>query len=84
MHRDFINFDWNETLLSQHHMESLAIAGFTVAAHNLILVDGTGTGKTHLATALGVAAQGKRVRSFNAVDLVNRLEQEKQRDKAGT
>jgi len=25
-------------------------------AHNLILVGGTGTGKTHLATALGVAA----------------------------
>jgi DNA replication protein DnaC len=53
---------------------------------NLILVGGTGTGKTHLATALGVAAihQGKRVRFFNAVDLVNRLEQEKQQDKAGT
>jgi len=25
-------------------------------AHNLILVGGTGTGKTHIATALGVAA----------------------------
>lgn len=86
MHRDFVNFNWNETLLSQHHMESLATAGFTAAAHNLILVGGTGTGKTHLATALGVAAihQGKRVRFFNAVDLVNRLEQEKQRDRAGT
>jgi hypothetical protein len=55
------------------------------SAHNLILVGGTGTGKTHLATALGVAAihQGKRVRFFNAVDLVNQLEQEKQQGKAG-
>ena len=54
-------------------------------AHNLILVGGTGTGKTHLATALGVAAihQGKRVRFFNAVDLVNQLEREKQQGKAG-
>lgn len=54
--------------------------------HHLILVGGTGTGKTHLATALGVAAihQGKRVRFFNAVDLVNRLEHEKHQDKAGT
>jgi DNA replication protein DnaC len=36
--------------------------------------------------ALGVAAihQGKRVCFFNAVDLVNRLEQEKQHDKTGT
>src|SRR3954449_11572972 len=55
------------------------------SAHNLILVGGTGTGKTHLATALGVAAihQGKRVRFFNAVDLVNQLEREKQQGKAG-
>ena len=45
-----------------------------------------GTGKTHLGTVLGVAAihQGKRVRFFNAVDLVNLLEREKQQDKTGT
>jgi DNA replication protein DnaC len=84
--RDLVNFDWNETPLSQPHMAQLATAGFMTDAYNLILVGGTGTGKTHLATALGVAAihQGKRVRFFNAVDLVNRLEQEKQQDKAGT
>jgi len=54
-------------------------------ARNLILVGGTGTGKSHLGTALGVAAihAGKRVRFFNAVDLVNRLEKEKQQGKAG-
>jgi DNA replication protein DnaC len=35
-------------------------------AHNLILIGGTGIGKTHLATALGVAAvhHEKRVRFF--------------------
>lgn len=84
--RDLVNFDWNETPLSQPHMAQLATAGFMTDAYNLILVGGTGTGKTHLATALGVAAihQGKRVRFFNAVDLVNRLEQEKRQDKAGT
>lgn len=54
-------------------------------AHNLILVGGTGTGKTYLATALGVAAihQGKRVRLYNAVDLANQLERGKQQGKAG-
>lgn len=85
IHRDLVHFDWSETPLSQHHIEQLANAGFMADAHNLILVGGTGTGKTHLATALGVAAihQGKRVRFYNAVDLVNRLEQEKQQDKAG-
>ena len=45
----------------------------------------TGTGKTHLATALGIAAihQSKRVRFYNAVDLVNQLDKEKQQGKAG-
>ena len=54
-------------------------------AHNLILVGGTGTGKTHTAIALGVAAihQGKRVRFYNAVDLVNRLEREKVQNRVG-
>ncbi len=54
-------------------------------AHNLILVGGTGTGKTHIATALGIAAihQGKRLRFYNAVDLVNLLDKEKQQGKAG-
>ena len=39
------------------------------------MVGGSGTGKTHLATALGVAAcqQGKRVRFIGATELVNRL-----------
>lgn len=66
-------------------IEQLATAQFMESAHNLILVGGTGTGKTHLATALGVAAihRGKRVRFYNAVDLVNRLEQEKRSGKTG-
>jgi len=85
IHRDLVSFDWSETPLAQHQIEQLVSAGFMADAHNLILVGGTGTGKTHLATALGVAAihQGKRIRFFNAVDLVNRLEQEKQQDKTG-
>ena len=55
-------------------------------ANNLILVGGTGTGKTHIAIALAIAAihLGKRVRFYNAVDLVNQLEKEKQLGKAGS
>lgn len=54
-------------------------------AHNLILVGGCGTCKTHLATALGVSAiqAGKRIRFFNGVELANALEREKQTGKAG-
>ena len=85
IHRDLTGIDWTETPLSQAVIEQLASAGFMETAHNLILVGGTGTGKTHLATAIGVAAihQGQRVRFYNAVDLVNQLEREKSRGKVG-
>jgi len=85
IHRDLLGIDWSETSLSQAAVEQLASAAFMETAHNLILVGGTGTGKTHLATAIGVAAihQGKRVRFFNAVDLVNQLEREKSQGKVG-
>ena len=86
IHRDLVGIDWRETPLSQARIEQLATAAFMESAHNLILVGGTGTGKTHLATALGVAAihQGRRVRFFNAVDLVNQLEREKQQGRTGS
>ncbi|OEZ59028.1 IS21-like element helper ATPase IstB [Duganella sp. HH105] len=85
IHRDLLGIDWNETPLAQALLEQLATAAFMETAHNLILVGGTGTGKTHLATAIGVAAihQSKRVRFFNAVDLVNLLEREKALGKVG-
>lgn len=84
-HRDFIGFDWSECTLPKAQIEQLATANFMDQAHNIILIGGTGSGKTHLATALGVSAiqQGKRVRFYNAVDLVNQLEKEKLAGKAG-
>lgn len=85
VHRDLAGFVWAETPLQRAQVEPLASAGFMAQAMNLILVGGTGTGKSHIATALGVAAihLGKRVRFYNAVDLVNQLEREKQQGKAG-
>ena len=84
-HRDLTGIDWTETPLAQADIETLATAAFMETAQNLILVGGTGTGKTHVATAWGVAAihQRKRIRFYNAVDLVNQLEREKQQGKAG-
>lgn len=85
IHRDLISFNWQETPLQRTRIEQLATAGFMDQAYNLILVGGTGTGKTHLATALAVSAihQGKRIRFYNAVDLVNQLDKEKKLGKAG-
>jgi DNA replication protein DnaC len=51
-----------------------------------VLVGGPGTGKTHLATAIGVQAiehHRQRVRFFSTIELVNALEQEKAAGKAG-
>ncbi len=66
IHRDLLSFNWEESPLSQAHIEQLATGAFMEQAHNLIFVGGTGTGKTHVATAIGVAAihQGKRVRFY--------------------
>lgn len=85
IHRDLLQIDWSETPLQQARIEQLATGSFMEQAYNLILVGGTGTGKTHLATAIGIAAihQGKRIRFYNAVDLVNQLDKEKQQGKAG-
>jgi DNA replication protein DnaC len=52
-HRDLIHFDWEESPLPQAQIEQLATASFMDQAINLILVGGTGTGKTHLATRFG-------------------------------
>ena len=72
--------------MTKERIEQLSTGEFMIQANNLIFVGGTGTGKTHLAIALAVSAihQGKRVRFYNAVDLVNQLEKEKQLGKSGS
>ncbi|MFQ3898003.1 IS21-like element helper ATPase IstB, partial [Sphingobium sp. R-7] len=55
-------------------------------ADNVVLIGGPGTGKSHIATALGVQAvehHRKKIRFFSTVDLVNALEQEKAANRAG-
>jgi DNA replication protein DnaC len=78
---DFATSEINEALVRQLHR-----CEFIDGAHNVVLVGGPGTGKTHVATALGVQAVEhcrKKVRFFSTVELVNALEQEKAQGKAG-
>lgn len=84
-HRDLQGFDFKQSQVDKLLITDLARSDFTDQAHNLIFIGGTGTGKTHLATALGIHAihQGKRIRFYNAVDLVNLLIKEQQDDKQG-
>ena len=85
MHRDLAGFDFSASSADARLISELASLAFTDTAQNVVLIGGPGTGKTHLATALGIAAihQGKRVRFFNAVDLVNQLDREKQQGREG-
>jgi len=63
------------TLPSSVTVNSLKQLSFLDNKQNLILYGNVGTGKTHLATALGVSAckKGKRVRFFRTTALVNEL-----------
>jgi DNA replication protein DnaC len=86
VHRDLAGFDFEVSPVDRKLVTTLATTAFTDDAHNVVLVGGPGTGKTHLATAIGVAGitrHGKRVRFYSTVDLVNALEQEKAQGKAG-
>ena len=53
----------------------LSRGSFIERKENVILIGGYGTGKSHIAVALGVAAcyQGKRVRFYTAAGLINEL-----------
>jgi DNA replication protein DnaC len=86
IHRDLAGFDFEASKIDRDLIGSLGTMEFTNGAHNLVFVGGPGTGKTHLATALGmngVTRHGKRVRFYSTVDLVNALEREKMEGKAG-
>ena len=86
LHRDLAGFDFEGARVDQKLVRQLATLDFTDTAQNAVLIGGPGTGKTHLATTIGVAgiaAKGKRVRFYSTVDLVNELEKEKREGKAG-
>jgi DNA replication protein DnaC len=78
---DFASSEINEALVRQLHQ-----CDFIEEANNIVLVGGPGTGKTHVATAIGVHAiqhHHKRVRFFSTVELVNALELEKAQGRSG-
>ncbi len=86
VHRDLAGFNFEASQVDRALVHKLADLSFTQDAQNVVLIGGPGTGKTHLATALGISGltqHGKKVRFYSTVDLVNALEQEKSQGKAG-
>jgi DNA replication protein DnaC len=76
--KDFDSYDFTaQPSLPKLKVLELAGGEWIMERSNICLVGNSGTGKTHLAIALGLAAcrQGRRVRFFTAAGLVNRLEE---------
>ena len=84
--KDLAGFDCTASEVDEALVRQLHRCAFIDGAHNVVLIGGPGTGKTHVATAFEVQAvehHRKKVRFFSTVELVNTLEQEKARGKAG-
>ena len=69
------DFDFDAQPAVRNQITALASGAFLVEARNVVLLGPPGTGKTHLATALGVTAarHGHRVLFATATDWITRL-----------
>src|ERR1700755_977892 len=74
--KDVDDFMFANTPINEALVRDLSGGGFIAQQRNVVLVGGTGTGKTHLAIAIARSCirAGARGRFYNVVDLVNRLE----------
>jgi DNA replication protein DnaC len=81
VHKDLDTFDFGAAQgVSKLKVLELARGAWITSHQNSVLVGSSGTGKTHLAIALGLAAcrLGSRVRFFTAAKLVQKLERAQQ------
>ena len=76
--KELNEFDFEAAEVNETLMRDLATGDFLDQQRNLVLIGGTGTGKTHLAVSIARACirEGWRGRFFNVVDLVNKLDAE--------
>jgi DNA replication protein DnaC len=83
--KDLDSFAFDGTPVDEGQLRELAGGTFLDSCRNIILIGGTGTGKTHLAIAVAAAVIRARARGrfFNLVDLVNQLEAEKAAGRGG-
>ena len=76
--KELADFVFKGTPINDELVRDLAGGSFLEHQRNVVLIGGTGTGKSHL--AIGIARScirgGAKARYFNAVDLVNKLETE--------
>ena len=83
--KDIDDFVFDDPPVNETLVRDLAGGNFLAHQRNVVLIGGTGTGKTHLAIAIARSAirGGARGRFFNVVDLVNKLEAEARSGRQG-
>jgi DNA replication protein DnaC len=83
--KDLDRFVFEDSPVNETLVRSLYEGRFLADKSNIILVGGTGSGKTHLAISIARQAirNDRKARFFNLVDLVNQLEQEKLAGRGG-
>ena len=86
VHKNLDTFSFSGTQVNEAQIKDLYTGSFLEEPRNIIFIGGTGTGKTHLATAIAIQCirLGGRGRFYSVVDLVNKLEQEKLAGKTGS
>jgi DNA replication protein DnaC len=84
-HKELADFDFKASHADAAKIRELSEGVFLESRRNIIFIGGSGSGKTHLSTGIGLSLlrKGKKVRYWGAVDLVNLLEQEKLSGKGG-
>ena len=82
---ELADFDFAASPVNEPLIRDLAGGGFLEGKRNIVLVGGTGTGKTHLAVAVARSCirKGARGRCYNVVDLVNHLDAEHRSGRQG-
>ena len=85
-YKDLAGFEFKSSDINEATAKQLHRCEFMENAENVVLIGGPGTGKSHVATAIGVQAiehHRCKVRFYSTVELVNALEQEKALGKTG-
>ena len=83
--KELADMKFDGTPINGDLVAQLATGAFLETKRNVVLVGGTGTGKSHVAIGItrALIRTGKKARFFNTVDLVNSLEAEAKLGRGG-
>ena len=76
--KELADLSFADTPINGELITQLSTGAFLDSQRNVVLIGGTGTGKSHIAIGIArsIIKAGRKARFFNAVDLVNKLETE--------